>query len=419
VSGPRSAPATLPWARVVLPFAGAYFLSYLFRTVNAVVGPVLSRELSLSASGIGLLTGAYFLAFALAQLPLGVLLDRFGARRVEASLLVVGAVGALAFAAGRALWSLAAARALIGLGVSACLMAAFKAFSQWFPSDRQASLTGWIMVAGGLGSLAASAPLEAALAQVGWRPIFAGLGAATLAAAAGIFLGVPDRADSAAPEPLAAQWRGIATVFRSGHFWRVAPLALTVTGGFMAVQGLWSVSWLMEVNGHGRAEAAAHLAAMAVAMLFSYLLIGLGASALQRRRVRSTHLIGAGVGLSLLLLFAIVVELSPRTRLLWVAYGAFSGFGTLVFSEAARGFPVALSGRANTALNQLVFVGAFGFQWGIGALIDVLRAAGHGVAAAHRVAFALLLGLQGLAWTWFVVARRRAVAPGGPPAGEA
>src|SRR5512138_3507119 len=123
-------PPAVRWTRAVLPFAGAYFLSYLFRTANGVVGPVLRDELSLSAGGIGLLTAAYFLAFGLAQLPLGVLLDRFGARRVESALLLVAAAGAAVFAASRTVAGLGAGRALVGLGVSSCLMGAFKAFSR-------------------------------------------------------------------------------------------------------------------------------------------------------------------------------------------------------------------------------------------------------------------------------------------------
>lgn len=130
------------WLKLFLPFAGAYFLSYLYRTANAVIGPILTAELALGAGSLGLLTSAYFLSFAAAQLPLGMLLDRFGARRVESGLLLIAATGAATFAIGKSVGDLAFSRALIGLGVSACLMAAFKAFSLWFPADRQASLTG-------------------------------------------------------------------------------------------------------------------------------------------------------------------------------------------------------------------------------------------------------------------------------------
>jgi MFS family permease len=130
------------------------------------------------------LTSAYLLAFGAVQLPLGLALDRYGPRRVEASLLLIAAAGCALFAVGNSLTELAVARALIGLGVSACLMASFKAFSQWFGTERQASLNAAIMAAGGLGALTASTPLAWAIPQFGWRAVFVVLAVAGLAAAA-------------------------------------------------------------------------------------------------------------------------------------------------------------------------------------------------------------------------------------------
>ena len=395
------------WLKLFLPFAGAYFLSYLYRTANAVIGPILTAELALGAGSLGLLTSAYFLSFAAAQLPLGMLLDRFGARRVESGLLLIAATGAATFAIGKSIGDLAFSRALIGLGVSACLMAAFKAFSLWFPADRQASLTGWIMTSGGLGALAATAPLEAALQVAGWREIFVGLAGLTLLVAIWLFLSVPERTDGAKPEPLAAQWAGVRQVFASAHFWRFAPLGLTLVGGFMAVQSLWSVSWLMQVNGYARAVAADHMAGMSAAMLIAYLLIGLLATGLARRGIKPLMLLAAGLGLSLLTLALIVTQAVEHTHLLWIAYGSFSSFGTLAYSQAAAGFAVALSGRANTAFNLMVFVGAFGVQWGLGLLIDLLQAQGQTAAMAHRNALLALLGAQLAAYLWFLLAGRR------------
>ena len=140
-------PTQSAWLKLFLPFAAGYFLSYLFRTVNAVIGPVLARELDLADNALGLLTSTYFLAFGAAQLPLGMLLDRYGPRRVESGLLLLAGAGVAIFAMSDTLGGLAIGRALIGLGVSACLMASFKAFALWFPPERQASLTGWVMAA--------------------------------------------------------------------------------------------------------------------------------------------------------------------------------------------------------------------------------------------------------------------------------
>src|SRR5664279_3932327 len=221
------------WIRLFLPFAGAYFLSYHFRTVNAVIGPILSKEMSLGAADLGLLTSAYFVGFGAAQLPLGVLLDRFGARRVESLLLLVAAAGAVVFAMAHSITGLAIGRGMIGVGVSACLMAAFKSFSQWFAPEKQSSLTGWIMTWGTFGALAASAPLEIVLHMANWREVFFGLAGLTALMSVWLFFSVPDKPGVARPDPIAAQWAGIRQVLSSRHFWRYAPFGFAQIGGFM------------------------------------------------------------------------------------------------------------------------------------------------------------------------------------------
>lgn len=395
------------WIRLFLPFAGAYFLSYHFRTANAVIGPVLSDELSLGAADLGLLTSAYFLGFGATQLPLGMLLDRFGPRRVEAALLLIAAAGAVLFASGTTITTLAIARGMIGVGVSACLMASFKSFSQWFPPERQASLTGWIMTAGSLGALAASAPLDAALHVAGWRTVFIALAAITLLVAGALFFAVPDKPGMPRPEPLAAQWAGVREVLTSRHFWHIAPVAFAQIGGFMAVQSLWSSAWLMQVNGYSRTQAANHLAAMSLAMLFAYLAIGLLATRLARLGIGTLQLVGGGMALGLLTLLLIISQAVDQHYLLWVAYGVFSSCGTLAYALMGGGFRVALSGRANSTLNLLVFAGAFGMQWGMGVLIERLEAGGHSAQIAHRDAFAALFMVQAVALLWLIVGGRR------------
>ena len=147
--------------RVFVPFAIGYFLSYLMRVVNAVIAPDLVRDLGLTAADLGLLTSANFLAFAVAQLPLGILLDRFGPRRTEAVLLLFAALGAFLFSIASSAPDLIAGRALIGLGTSACLMAAFKAYVMWFSGERIPFINGLQMAAGGLGAVTGTVPVEA------------------------------------------------------------------------------------------------------------------------------------------------------------------------------------------------------------------------------------------------------------------
>lgn len=398
------------WTRLFLPFASAYFLSYLYRTVNAVVGPVLSTELSLGAADLGLLTSAYFITFGSTQLPLGIMLDRFGARRVEAALLLIAAAGAAVFAGSHDIGTLAIGRGMIGLGVSACLMAAFKSFSQWFPVERQASLTGWIMTSGTLGALVASAPLDAVLHVATWREVFYGLGAITAGVALWLFLSVPDGKSATRPQPLSELAGGIRKILADAHFWRFASLSFAQIGGFMAVQSLWSSAWLIHVNGYSRSVAAEHLTAMNAAMVVSYFMIGLLSTRLAQRGITTVHLLGGGLSLALLTLLLIISQASEQHYLLWMAYGLFSSTGTLTYAATAAGFPVHLSGRVNTVLNLFAFAGAFGLQWGMGLLIDAVQASSHSAALAHRDAFIVLFVVQAASLVWFFYCGWRAKA---------
>ena len=396
------------WIRLFLPFAAGYFLSYLFRTVNAVIGPVLARELGLADNALGLLTSTYFLAFGAAQLPLGILLDRFGPRRVEALLLLLAASGAAIFALSDTLSGLATGRALIGLGVAACLMASFKAFSMWFPPERQASLTGWIMASGGLGALAASKPLEFALGFAGWRDIALGLAATTLLVAGLIWFVVPDKHSEATGSGFREQLAGVKAVFSSRHFWRYAPMGCLMTGGFMAVQGLWASRWMMVHEGLAQGDIAIRLTWISGAMLAGFLFMGFFATGLVRRGIKLENVYLGAMVVALLSFGLITLQPALAGGLLWPILGGCFSLSNISYSLVAQSFPSALSGRANTSLNLLVFAGAFGLQWGIGGLVDGLQAAGWAADTAYRSAFLALLAAQGCALVWLLWPARRA-----------
>ena len=391
------------WLRVFLPFAAGYYFSYFLRNVNAVIAPELTRELGVSAADLGLLTSAYLLAFGAVQLPLGLALDRYGPRRVEATLLLIAAAGCALFAAGNSLTELAVARALIGLGVSSCLMASFKAFGQWFGTARQASLNAAIMAAGGLGALTASTPLSSAIPQFGWRAVFIALAVAGLAAAAGIF-STPDKKSGAQDETLARQIVGLNSVLTSRAFWRYAPQSTLIIGGFMALQGLWAVPWLMNFSGLTREVAAYHLLLMAAGMLTGFLGIAFGVAPLAARGLGPETLLKWGMGLGLLATFLIVLGLGP-SQPLWLSLGLVFSVGNLAYALLQANYGPELAGRVNTALNLMVFLGAFLIQWGFGAMVDVLQAAGHAPRAAYQISFGGLLALQVMGWLWFLRGR--------------
>ena len=401
-------------ARILVPFAFGYFLSYLFRTVNAVIAPDLTRELGIGAEDLGLLTSAYLLSFAAAQLPLGIVLDRIGPRRTEAALLLAAALGALIFALAQGLGMLFAGRVLIGFGVSACLMAGFKACVDWFPRERLPFVNGIQMAAGGLGAMTATAPVELMASSVGWRPVFLLLAILCLIAAASIFFVVPRRhEDLHARTPLRTVVAGLGHVLKSSLFWRVAPLTVVSEASFMAIIGLWAGPWLRDVGGHDRVAAAELLLAVAAAMVAGFLLMGLAADRLARFRISSLAVAVAGMSLFALTL-AIIVATASGAVPLWLAFGFFGTAGILPYAALSQRFPPALAGRLNTTLNVLVFTAAFAAQWGMGAIIARWPGQADGAYAleGYRAAFTVMLALQALGLAWFVSFRGRRVPQG-------
>ena len=400
--------------RVFVPFAAGYFLSYLYRSVNAVIAPDLTASLALDAATLGLLTSAYFLTFAAFQLPLGVLLDRYGARRVEAALLIIAAFGAYLFWLGETSAALIAGRALIGLGVSACLMAAFKAFVVWFPSERLAWANGCVMAAGGLGALSATAPVEALLHLTDWRGLFLLLSLATLGVATLIFFVVPEPNDNDGKcrETLRVQLRGVAELFRSPLFWRIAPITTASQAAFLSIQGLWVGPWLADVAGLGRAAVARHLLVVAAAMVAGFLIMGAMTERLARLGVRPAVVAGTGMLLFMVSFLTIILEAPLPPLVLWAAFGFFGTTGILSYAILSQRFAPALAGRVNTSLNLLVFVSAFVGQWGIGVMIGLWPGLEPGSYApeGYRAGFAMAFGLQVIAFLWFALPRADAAA---------
>src|SRR5215471_15749291 len=382
-----------PFARLYPAFAGGFLLSYFFRSVNAVISPDLTRELALEPASLGLLTSAYFMAFAALQIPAGMLLDRYGPRRVEPVLLAIAGTGSLLFAIVDDVPGLVVARALIGAGCAACLMAPMKAIVTWYPVTRQASLAGWIMAAGGVGALVATTPLELAVRVASWRTIFGALAMLTFVAAALIWLRIPEAPKHPETPGLATQWAGVKSVFAHARFWWIAPLGGIVMGTFMAIRGLWAVPWLIEVHGYDRAVAARHLLVSGLATLAGYMLIGTLAARLARLGIHTRHLFATGFTTGVAALAAIVAAL-PASFLWWAIYGFGASVNVLSFTVLNDGFEKELSGRANTAVNLTIFIGSFAIQWGVGLVVEGARAALQlDTAGGLKLAFAIALAL--------------------------
>jgi len=368
-----------------------------------VLGPTLVSEFGISAAQLGLLTGMYFFSVGLFQIPLGVLLDRFGPRRVNATLLVVAAAGAWFFSAAQSFEHLVLARALIGLGVSACLMASMQAFVLWFAPERTATMFALAYSMGGLGALTVSMPLEVALRHFDWRDIFQGLAGLTLGLGVVLVLAVPEHPSAHRYTAVREQVRGLARIARDGAFWRVALALGTTQCAVVSLFTLWITAWLRDVAGFDRAAAAQALAWVALALIAGYFFFGRVADVLARKGRSQFPLFAGGMTITLALLALLAAGVTSVPVLLWAAF-VFCGAGaTLAHSIATRRYPRDMAGRVNTALNTLTFFGTFAGQWTVGAILNLWpQTAGGYDPRGYVWAFGALCLVQaaGLAWMW-------------------
>lgn len=395
-----------PTLRIFIPFAFGYFLSYIFRVVNAVIAPDLVTDLNLDPSELGLLTATYFIAFASSQLPLGVLLDRFGPRRVESFLLLFAGAGAIIFAVSHTLTGVIIGRALIGFGVSACLMAAFKSYVIWFPANILSRINGFQMAAGGVGALAATTPVAWTLHFTDWRGLFWALALFSFASALAVFLMVPEHEKKTEQEEITSQITGVFQIFKSPAFWRIAPLTTLSQSGYIALQGLWAGPWLRDVANVPQARVATILSWSALAMITGFISLGFLAEKLAQRgiSVLTTAVTGMAIfiGIQAMITFAVPLP-SP---MLLVLFGFFGTSGILSYTALTLGFPKNLSGRVTTSINMMVFVAAFCVQWAIGAIINCweVTASGNYDPAGYRAGFLTILCCQLAALVWFWIA---------------
>lgn len=388
--------------RVFLPFVIGYYLAYLFRTINGVMASPLATELGLGAGDLGLLTSVYFLTFAAAQIPIGMLLDRYGPRRVQSTLMVVAALGSALFAASENFSMLLLGRALIGLGVAAALTAGMQALVLWFPRERVPLLNGLMVMLGALGAVTATWPAELLLASIGWRELFGLFAALTAVCAILVYFVVPE---ATAARSTAASV-GLKKVYADPRFWRLAPLSASCIGTAWALQGLWVAQWLADVDGLDRAAVVQHLFIMAVALSVGAIGLGVAADRLRRRGVGTETLLGLVATIFIAIQLALILQLPLPSYILWSGVAATGAATVLSYAILAEYVPKELTGRANGALNLFHIAAAFAVQYVTGVVVQQwIPDAGHYPEVAYQTAFALNVGFQIAAWVWFMVPR--------------
>lgn len=370
-----------------------YVASQFYRTANAAIAPDLMRELSISPESMGAITGVFFLAFAVMQIPAGILLDRFGPRRVMSGLLLSAVAGSLVFATADGTLGLGIGRGLMGAGCAAGLMGSMVVFARWFPQKYFATLAAVIFSVGGTGNLMATTPLAVVSEEIGWRGAFTGMAAITVGMAAVLFFVLRDAppghpVTSGPPETPRQILAGLGQVLRDKRIWLICAMQAVAYPIVMTIIALWAGPYLDEVYGLDAITRGNVLLALNVAMIGGVLIYG------QVDRIFDSRKWVAVSGAALTIVVLAVMAIMPAWRLwqiiaLLVLFVALGGYQMSLHAHTRSIMPDHLVGRGLTVQNTAAFVGVFAMQLASGYIVGAFEGAGD-PALPYRVVFAFL-----------------------------
>ena len=382
-------------------FAFAFFISTLLRAITATLTPVLTNEFDLSAGNLGLLAGGYFIGFSLMQIPAGLLLDKYGPKKVIPYLLLIALVGTISFAFAKNFTGLFISRIFIGVGVSACLMGPLTGYRVWFEEKYQQRANSWMLMVLSIGFLASTLPVQILLPLIGWRSIFFLIGALILISIILLSVFIPSW-EIKSPVESKNISEGLLDVWKDKFFISLIPLAFFSYGGVQAIQTLWAGPWMLNVAGYSPLESATGLFWINITMLFAFLIWGYLLPKFSEYGLDSIKIIKYGLPLNYLILFLIILLGQKAGAAMFTLYILSSIVLTLTHPAIALSFPQHLAGKSLTSFNVFIHSGTFFVQWGIGLIIDYCKNIGFDTISSYRISFFVFLVICILSYLFFI-----------------
>ena len=393
---------------VFFVFAFGYFLSCLLRAITATLSPVLTLEFELMAADLGLLAGGYFLGFASMQIPLGYLLDKFGPKKIVSSFLLIAFIGTLSFALAQSFSGLLISRILIGVGVSACLMAPLTGYRIWFAENQQQRANSWMLMIASLGFLSSTLPVQLLLPSLGWRWLFGGIAGLILISIFLMLAFIPKwdhQKDESLENPV--RQGSLSDVWKNKFFISVIPMGLFNYGGLMAIQTLWAGPWMIRVAGYTPLESATGLFWINITMLVSFFLWGYFLPRITNLGFSALKILKLGLPVSFLIMLTIIILGSKAGAFYITLFILSSIFLSVTQPAVGLSFQSHLAGKALTSFNLLIFLGTFIMQWVMGLVIDLVKNYGYTEIIGFKAAFSFFLFLSLISYIFFLIINKK------------
>jgi len=388
-----------PWT-VFGVCSALFIMSMFYRVSAAIIAPELTLDLSLNPRGLGLVGGVFFYAFALVQIPLGVLLDRTGAKRTILALNLIGVFGAILFSRATGLHDAVIGRTLLGIGMAANLMGSLKLFINWFDQNRFATLSGLIISMGTIGTLAATSPLALLVKSLGWRNSFlvlAGIHSLVILIFTLLVRNHPTDAphgharqrSAKGPAPAGLPLpEALGRLFRNKDYWAISFSIFLRYGSFASIQALWAGPFLMDLLGLSTVTAGNLLLILSVGYILGAPFGGyVSDRVLRSRKWAMVYAISVS---------ALAILVWSRWRpdypvallgLLLFVSGFFNAFNQISFAHIRDLMPREMSGTAMSGINVFTMTGAGVFIHGLGGMMEILQAGSETSGDLYRLAF--------------------------------
>lgn len=356
------------WRRWFIFLVGAanFFFSQLYRTTNAVLAPYLVRDLTLDSESLGFLSAVFFYSFAFMQIPILLMIDKVGPRRLMTWFGVVGVVGALTFGLAETVRMAIWGRILMGIGMSCAFIGSLKLLSVWFSPLTFATVSGLLTSIGTLGNIVSTSPLAVMATRFGWRESFfllAGLHALVIIL---LWVVVRDRPEGKREERLEpGKFTHMRLLFRSRDFWLISVVAFFRYGTFASLQALWAGPLLMMVMKMNPVTAGHVILAMNIGTIVGFPLWGFMSDRIFRTR---KYLVTVGIFLmtttTASLAFFEAGSAPYLPGFVFFLMGLFATSGQLMYAQIKELFPPSMSGAAMTGINFFNMLGpAFFLQF--------------------------------------------------------
>ena len=385
-------------------FAFGFFISNLLRSITATLTPVLTSEFDLSAGNLGLLAGGYFLGFSLMQIPAGLLLDKYGPKKVVAYLLLIALVSTISFAFAKSFTGLLISRFFIGVGVAACLMGPLTGYRVWFEDKYQQRANSWMLMVASFGFVISTLPVQILLPMIGWRSIFLIISILILLSIVLILVFAPSWNNNVQNQNIqSAKSTGrLSDVWKNKFFISLIPLAFLNYGGVQAIQTLWAGPWMLNVAGYSPLESATGLFWINIIMLFAFMFWGYILPKFSSLSIDSMKIVKIGLPISYIVLFCIIIMGQKAGAMMFTLYILTSIVLSLTQPALALSFPQNLAGKSLTSLNVFIHSGTFFVQWGIGLLIDLSKNMGANIITSYKISLSIFLILCILSYIFFI-----------------